>query len=182
MSKKFTQIPVDTFQKLQLNAGVICTGFAVETGTVSGVLGATSGGISFKATPNFKDKGDDIDNCPKNTKELKEIDFWEALMSGTLVSIDEVSTKSLVAMATVSGKKITPANELKVEDFNTLWWVGDYSDEDGKFLAIEMKNALSTGGFSLQTEDKNKGKFAFEYMAHYSLNNTDEVPFNIYIG
>ena len=42
-------------------------------------------------------------------------------------------------------------------------------------------NALSTGGFQIQTGDKTKGQFAFEYTAHYSMKNQDKVPFEIYI-
>lgn len=67
---KFTKIPSDTFQKLQINAGILTTDFTPATGTVgeSGQIGATSGGINFTATPTFSDFGDDIDNCPKNIK------------------------------------------------------------------------------------------------------------------
>lgn len=179
---KFTQIPVGTVDKLQLNAGVICTSFSTTTGVVDGVLGATSGGVSFTATPSFYDLGEDIDNCPKNTKELKRLEQWEVKMSGTFVSVDTV-TASLLALSNAVDTKITGSNEIVTEDFNNLWWVGDYTSGEGEFIAIEMKNALSTGGFSLQTTDKNKGQFAFEFTAHTSLNDDGEnAPFNIYIG
>ena len=42
-------------------------------------------------------------------------------------------------------------------------------------------NALSTGGFKLQTADKAKGQMAFEYTAHYSMNAQETVPFEIYV-
>ena len=73
---KFTQIPIDTFKKLQLGAGLLTSEFNPATGelTASNIVGATSGGVSFEATPSFRDFGEDIDNCPKNTKELKELD------------------------------------------------------------------------------------------------------------
>lgn len=44
-----------------------------------------------------------------------------------------------------------------------------------------MLNALSTGGFQMQTADEAKGQFAFEYTAHYSMSAQDTVPFEIYI-
>ena len=46
---KFTRIPETTFQKLQLNAGILCSAFDPTTGEVeeSALLGATSGGVSF---------------------------------------------------------------------------------------------------------------------------------------
>ena len=63
---RFTKIPADTFQKLQLNAGIIATDFTPATGAIgeSGQIGATTGGISFNATPTYSDFGEDIDNCP----------------------------------------------------------------------------------------------------------------------
>lgn len=67
---KFTKIPSDAFQKLQINAGILTTDFTPATGTIgeAGQIGATTGGISFTATPTYKDYGEDIDNCPKNVQ------------------------------------------------------------------------------------------------------------------
>lgn len=46
---KFTRIPETTFQKLQLNAGILLSDFTPGTGTVEeeDILGATSGGVNF---------------------------------------------------------------------------------------------------------------------------------------
>ena len=76
---KFTQIPSTTFQELQLNAGILASEFAPATGTLTeaNILGASSGGVSFTATPSYIDMGDDVDNCPKNMLELKKLDDWE---------------------------------------------------------------------------------------------------------
>lgn len=183
---KFAQIPENVFKELQLGAGVLLNSFEPNTGamTMDAIKGATTGGIKFAATPTFIDFGEDIDNCPKNTKELKEIDAWDIKMSGNFVSVNAKNIQSMMAAADSAGNKITP-RDLKPEDFEDLWWVGDYSDknggENGGFVAIHMKNALSTGGFQIQTADKGKGQFAFEYTAFYSINNIDEVPFEVYI-
>ena len=71
---KFTKIPQNTFNELQLNAGILLKDFDVETGTFadSDIITATTGGIQINVKPTFEDYGDDIDNCPKNTKELKK--------------------------------------------------------------------------------------------------------------
>lgn len=187
---RFTKIPADTFQKLQLNAGIITTDFTPDTGSIgeSGQIGATTGGITFNATPTYSDFGEDIDNCPKNTKELKRLDEWEVTMSGTFVAADTEMAKRLVGAAdidTTDTTKITPRNDLAAADFKTIWFAGDYSDKNGKtnggFVAIKLINALSTGGFQLQTSDKAKGQFAFTFTAHYSIAAQDTVPFEIYI-
>lgn len=191
---KFTQIPTDTFKKLQLNAGILSTDFDPATGelTASNIIGATSGGVTFEATPSFTDFGEDIDNCPKNTKELKKLDSWEAKMSGSFVTMDTNVAMSVIGTAAVASNdptKVVPRNSVEAKDFKNIWWVGDYSDinEDGSsagkagFIAIKLINALSTGGFKIQSGDKAKGTFEFEYTGHYSSENIDTVPFEIYI-
>lgn len=187
---KFTKIPVDTFQKLQINAGVLTTDFTPATGTIgeAGQIGATTGGVNFSATPKYSDYGEDIDNCPKNTKELKKLDSWEVKMTGTFVNADTAIAKRLCGAAdigTTDTTKVTPRNDLKDADFDDIWLVGDYSDKNGEtnggFIAIKLINALSTGGFQLQTSDKAKGQFAFEFTGHYSMSAQDTVPFEIYI-
>ena len=187
---KYTQIPANTFKELQLNAGILTSNFAPTTGTVesNAILGATSGGISFTATPTYTDLGDDIDNCPKNMMELKKLESWEVKMSGTFLTVNTTQAKSLIATADIGNPdttKVTPRNDVALTDFEDIWWIGDYSDKNGAtnggYIAIHMMNALSTGGFQLQSGDKAKGQFAFEYTAHYSMDAPDTVPYEIYI-
>ena len=161
--------------------------FDPGTATVANesIIGATTGGVNFTATPAFSDYGEDIDNCPKNMKELKKLDSWGISMSGTYITVDANAVKALVGAADVSGNKITPRNDLKLTDFTDVWWVGDYSDQNGEtnggFVAIHMMNALSTGGFAIQSSDNGKGNFAFTYTAHYSMDAQDTVPFEVYV-
>lgn len=187
---KFTKIPSDAFQKLQINAGILTTDFTPSTGEVgaAGQIGATTGGVNFTATPTFTDFGEDIDNCPKNMKEFKRQDMVEAKMSGTFINADTKTAKLLCGAADIDASdttKVVPRADLKDSDFTDIWLVGDYSDKNGAknggFIAIHMLNALSTGGFQLKTADKAKGQFAFEFTAHYSLAEQDKVPYEIYI-
>ena len=184
---KYTKIPETTFKNLQLNAGVLLSAFNPESATVANesIIGATTGGVNFTATPTFSDYGEDIDNCPKNMKELKKLDAWEINMSGTYITVDANAVKTLVGAADVSGNKITPRNDLKLTDFTDVWWVGDYSDQNGEtnggYVAIHMMNTLSTGGFAIKSSDNGKGNFAFTYTAHYSMSAQDTVPFEVYV-
>lgn len=191
---KYTKIPTDTFKNLQLNAGVLLKSFDVETQTLAAdsIIGATSGGVSFTAVPSFIDFGEDIDNCPKNMKELKKLESWEVKMSGTFASVTKALAKTLVGAGDVDGSdgtKIVPRNDLAQADFSDVWWVGDYSEvnEDGTstgkagFIAIHLLNSLSTGGFSIQSSDKGKGQFEFEFTGHYSMEDQDKVPFEVYV-
>lgn len=189
---KYTKIPATAFQNIQMNAGILLKDFNPATATIDGILGATSGGVTFNASPTFSDYGEDIDNCPKNTLELKKLDSWEAKMSGTFISVTAALAKDLVAAAEIDSDDAThiiPRNDILATDFTDLWWVGDYSDinEDGTdgeqagFCAIHVMNALSTGGFQIKSTDKGKGQFSFEYTGHYKMSEQDKVPFEIFV-
>lgn len=54
---KFTIIPATTFKNIQLNAGILVRGFDPDTQEITGLLGATTGGVNFTATPTFEDFG-----------------------------------------------------------------------------------------------------------------------------
>ena len=187
---KFTKIPETAFQELQLNAGILLSSFTPSTATVTAenILGATSGGVNFTATPTYSDFGEDIDNCPKNMLELKKLDSWEVKMSGTFVTVDTSLAKILIGAADIGTSdttKIIPRNDVTETDFTDLWWVGDYSDKNGDtnggFVAIHMLNGLSTGGFQIQSGDNAKGQFSFEFTGHYSMDDQDKVPFEVYV-
>lgn len=188
---RYTKLAPNAFEKIQMNAGLLASDFTPATGALNEakILGVTSGGISFTATPEFSDFGEDIDNCPKNTMELKRVQDVEVKISGTFAAIDRTLAKLLMSAADVDTSdttKVTPRKELDIaNDFLDIWLIGDYSDKtgptNGGYIAIRMLNALSTGGFQIQTTDREKGKFAFEFMGHYSYNNPDVVPYEIYI-
>ena len=177
----YTKIAADTFQKLQLNAGVICTKFDVTKPAEiadENILFATSGGANFTAVPTYTDYGEDIDNCPTNMMELKRLDSWEVKLAGTALSIDANSAKLLTGAADVSGTAVKPRNDVDLSDFSEIWWVGEYGQSG--CLAIRLMNALSTGGFALQTGNKAKGTFEFELTGHYSMDAQDTPPFEIH--
>lgn len=190
---KFTQIPTDTFSTLQLNAGILIkgsTGFDPATGTVTtaNLLGATTGGINATCIPSFVDFGEDIDNCPKNTKELKKLDSWECKIAATFVTVSTTIAKLMLGAADIGATdttKITPRVDLEQSDFEDVWFVCDYSDKNGAtnggFVAIHLMNALSTAGFSLQTTDKEKGQFSVEFTGHVSIAEQNVVPMEFYI-
>lgn len=188
MGLKFTKAPDDTFQKLQLNAGILVDGFTPATGVIGNILGATSGGINFASNPSYTDFGEDVDNVPNNMKELKHLDAFDPSMSGTFLTVTPSVVKMLAAAADIDGTdstKIVPREKLIDSDFTDLWWIGDYSDKNtgnnAGFLAIHLINALNTSGFQIQSGKNAKGQMSFEFHGHYSLADQDIVPFEIYV-
>lgn len=184
---EYTQVPADVFEKLNENAGILCTSFNTATGEATGQVAATTGGVNVTCTPTYIDYGEDIDNCPKNTKELKKIDDVECKMSGTFVSIDETLMQKLIGASTLTTTgtgdsalhKIVPNKKIASTDFHTLWYVTDYGE--GGFIAIKLIDGLSNTGFALQTTDKGKGQFAFEFIGHKSIETPDTIPMEFYI-
>lgn len=185
---KYTQVPSDTFEKLQLNAGILVDAFTPSTGVIGNIMGATTGGVSFASNPSYTDFGEDIDNVPNNMLELKHLQAFDPAMSGTFLTVTPAVAKSLAAAADIDGvdtTKVVPRQKLLTTDFDEVWWIGDYSDKNtgntAGFIAIRLMNALNTSGFQIQSTKDGKGTMSFEFHGHYSIEAQDTVPFEIYV-
>lgn len=185
----YSQLREDTLSTLAINAGVLVRAFDLQTRKYAkrDIVGATTGSLTFNAKPGYTDFGEGINNCPKNTKGLKRLDSWDIRMTGTLVTCDTEAGRMLAAQADIDGEShIVPRSALDVaKDFGDLWFLVDYGDVNSGdmpgLLAIHMTDAMSTGGFQLQTSENNKAQFPFEFTSHYSLDEPDAVPFEIYV-
>lgn len=181
---KFTKIPQSTFDELQINAGILVKDFDVVTGTFadSDMISATTGGITINVKPTYEDFGEDIDNCPKNTMELKRITETEVSISTTALNINEALLLFMLGAADKDQTTgaIKPRKDLKTTDFSTIWWIGDLSD--GGYIAIKISNALSTDGFSIKTTDKGKGNVSLTLTGHTSIYAQDVIPAEFYLG
>ena len=118
-------------------------------------------------------------------KELKKLVSWEAKASGTFVTADTAAAKRLTGAADVSGNRVTPRMSLEDADFGDIWIVGDYSEyngaQNGGWAAVKLKNALSTGGFSIETADGDRARFAFSFTAHGSVAAQGDAPFELWL-
>lgn len=180
---RFTKIPQNTFEALQLDAGVLLTTFNPASPNMQDedIICATTGGISITCTPNFSDFGDDVDNVPPNMKELKHLDGWETGISTTGLHTTPKAIRTSLGCADIDdndGTRIIPRAKLSQDDFKDIWWVGDKAN--GGFVAVKLMNALSTGGFSLQTTKNGKGTVALDITGHVSINAQDVVPMEFY--
>lgn len=177
---KFNKITQEQFNEIQVEAGVLLKSFNPEAESPeiddSAIICATTGGVTANCTPSFSDYGEDIDNVPKNTLELKMVDDYDCSFAFTSLGVSETSIKLNLGAADIDPEthKITPRRYLKKEDFSDVYWVGERAD--GGMVAIVLKNALSTGGFSLKTNKKGKGQVATTLTGHVSIENPDEVP------
>lgn len=184
MAWKATRVSADFYNSVQKEAGILLNTFDVTNPVEpadENIITATTGGISISCVPETQDIFEDIDNVPNNTAEGKDITGWNVTLSTTALETNE-DTIALALGASEVGENggISPRRNYKLDDFKTLYWVGDMADET-KLLCAVIKNAVSTGGFSLQTSKNGKGQLSLEFTGHTRLDNQEEIPAEFYI-
>ena len=185
MARRFTQVKPDAFKDIQVEAGVITTDFNPANPILdrTKIICVTSGGINPVCKPTYSDYFEDLDNVPNDTMEGKQVDSWECSLATTMVDVTPAGVKLGLGAADIDSNdqtRITPRSSLRLSDFTpSIWWVGDRAD--GGFFAIQMLNALSTEGFSLQKTKKGKGTIGLTIKGHFSMNAVDTVPMNFYV-
>lgn len=180
---RFTAIPQDTFESLQLDAGVLLKNFdpANPGFEDEDLVTATTGGITVTATPTFSDQFEDVDNAPNGVKEGMKLDSWDTSIATTGINTSPEMIKLALGCADIdpnNASKVTLRRDVLQTDFTTIWWVGDRAD--GGCVAVKLKNALSTGGLSLQTSKNGKGQTSITLTGHVSINAQDEMPMEFY--
>ena len=180
MAGRFTKIPRDTFDALQTDAGVLLKRFNPSNPVfdLDDIICATTGGINPSCVPTYSDMFEDVDNAPNNTMEGKHLDGWDCKIATTGLGTSPELIRLSLGAADVDGTKVTPRMQIKLTDYTDIWWVGDKAN--GGFVAVRLMNALSTGGFSLQTTKNGKGTVSLEITGHVSIQAQDVVPMEFY--
>lgn len=192
--KNTTGLRPESFQKIQLNAGIMLKNFDYSTATDASalaaliktakeegtaLLGATRGGGTFTCTPETRE----IEADGKRNAFVGStiFDGWTIKLSTTLLEISPENLKTaLPGAATVAaGKKttLTLSNNVSDSDYiKNLIWIGDIGDG---YLLIDLQNALNTSGITLTFTDKGEGTLPVEFTAHAAELNDDAMPFTI---
>ena len=187
----------ETYQNLQLNAGVFLVGFdassykdageledaildALEEGT--NILGATIGGGTFTAEPTMRQI--EADGARYAVIGSTVNDMWTIKLSTTLKEVTPENFKRALVSCDIDTSKpnvktLTVRTDIKDSDYiPKLSWVGDTSKG---FVMIELDNALNLSGASFTFTDKGEGTLPVEFQAHHSeLKNMDKAPFRIH--
>ena len=176
-----TGATLDTYKKLQLDAGVflvdfsysnitdstaLATAIATAMSTASNYLGATRGGGTFEAVPDVREI--EVDGVHSPFVGSTKINSWDIKLTTTLIEVtpDHVAKALGAASVATSGKKTTITINNQYTDSNyieNLCWVGDTSEG---LVLIEIDNALNTNGFTLTFTDQGEGTFPVEFKAH----------------
>lgn len=189
-----------TFDKLQLNAGIVLKNLTYSsvtdatalktaianivtggTSPIGTLVGATRGGGTFTVTRETRTP--EVDGMRYPFKGSDFVDSIDAYLSTTLIEVTPDNIDDLLATGTVttSGKKktIKMGTAITTSDYLTnICWVGDLAD--GQMVLICLKNAINTADFSFTYTDKGEGTLAAEFHARQaSVNDYDEAPFEI---
>lgn len=191
-----TSLRPETFDNLQLNAGVFLFNFdadshkdaaaledavlaALEAGT--DILGATIGGGSFNATPAIRQIEADGMRYPVVGSTVN--DMWTVNLSTTMKEVTPENFKRALMSCDMTKEgnvtKLTVRTDIMPTDYiPKLCWVGDTSKG---FVLIELDNVLNIAGASFTFTDKGEGQIPVEFQAHVDdLYKMDEAPFRIY--
>lgn len=195
-----TALRSDTFNKLQLNAGILLKNLTYSSVTdsaalktaianiVSGgtspigtMIGATRGGGTFTVTRELRTP--EIDGMRYGFKGSDFVDSADAYISTTLVEVTPDNITDLLGSGkkTTSGKVTTIKMDTAIDasDYLTnICWVGDLAD--GQMVLICLKNAINTADFTFTYTDKGEGTLAVEFHARQAtVSDYDEAPFEV---
>lgn len=198
-----TPLRSETFQNLQLNAGIfianadyssianastlktaianLIAGSSSGLGANAKLLGATRGGGSFTVTREIRVP--EADGRRYGFKGDSFVDSVEAQLSTTLIEITKDTFLTALAGSTITGS--SPKQTIKLgtaigtSDYLTnVCWIGDLAD--GKLLLICLNNALNTADLTLTFTDKGEGTIPVEFHAKQAgVNDYDTAPFEI---
>ena len=184
----FNQVTSDELDHIQINAGMLLNSFDPDSPaapTAANIISATTGGITASCIPQFEDFGEDIDNCPNNTREMKRITGYDCTLATTLLDMTEDTFKLSVGAAIKNAAtaehpaSVEPRAQVAVQDFQDIWFVSE--KVNSKIIAIQLENALSTGGFVYKTQKNGKGQLTVTWTGHIAISNPDSIPMKFYI-
>ena len=184
----FNVVTSDELNNIQVNAGMLLKSFdptSPAAPTAANIISATTGGITASCVPQFEDFGQDIDNCPNNTKEMKKIVGWDCTFATTLLDMNEDSFKLALGSATKYSEttsrpaSVEPRAQVAQQDFADIWFVSERVDD--KIIAIQLKNALSTGGLVYKTQKNGKGQLTVTFTGHIAISNPEVIPMAFYL-
>ena len=186
----FTGLSKNTPKHLQLDAGAFLKNYDVTkdtwaTAKETKLLGATVGGGSFSAVPTVRNI--EVDGVKGAVKGLTAIDEWVVTLTANVKEITAETLKMALAGG-VSAAADTPAGYTKITakgsiddtDYaDNITWVGRLSGSADPVIIV-VKNALATNGLTISFADKSEGMIPVTVTGHYSLDDLETPPFDIY--
>lgn len=191
MAKGFTGLTDKTSKNLLLDSGAFFINYDITTDTfktakdAGKLLGATRGGGSFSAVPEFRNI--EVDGLAGASKGFTVIDAWEVRMGANVIEVNAKIIETALAAANNTydidsdSDKVTGKGTVDLTDYiDNVTFVGKRLGYDAPVI-IQVFNALNTNGLSLTTSDKGESVIALDFQGHYDVIGDDTPPFAIYI-
>lgn len=177
------QIPTDTFENLAKGAGMLALNFTPSSPaslTAENILCATSGGNQLSCVPTIIDHAEGIDNAKTGMLEMQEVTGYEVTLSFACKTVNMTMLGIAMGLSSTSGTKIAPKHGmLTATDVRDLWLIVPQTNK--KCFAACIKNAFSTGGLDMQTENDGNGSLNITLKGMYKMAEQDTVPLECYV-
>lgn len=181
---KATRITEDAATKMQVSSGLLLNRFDISSPKEpadADIITETTGDYSITCVPETEDMFADVNNAPLNTMEGKRINGWNCGLTVEALSVTEEMLKLALGASEVgSDKGVHPRTQYKIDDFKSLYWIGDMMDENKLFVVV-MDHTVSTGGLSFTSTNKGKGRLGLTLTPHASIADAEKVPMGFYI-
>lgn len=180
---KAKKVAEDAANNIQVDAGLLLSTFDVTNPVEpddDDIVCATTGDYNITCVPTVEDFFADVNNAPTNTKEGKRITGWTSGLTINCLEVTEDTIKlSLGASKVTATGGIKPRDQYEIEDFKSLYWIGDMVDAD-KLFVVKMDDTVNTGGLSFSAKNNGKGQLALSLTPHATLGSS-EVPMEFWI-
>ncbi|MBQ7868570.1 MAG: hypothetical protein IJ354_10585 [Clostridia bacterium] len=191
-----TGLRPETYEKLQLDAGIFLIGYtlpetvvdaatmkqeiAKEINAGTHLLGATRGGGTFRCVPTMR--GIEADGKRSEFVGSMVNDGWDVRLTTTLIEMTGENFKRAFPSAEMTGDAaktvIKPKTAITKDDYKSLMWIGETSM--GAML-INLTNAMNVAGAQFTFTDKGEGELPVEFRAFQStVLNQDYAPCEIH--
>lgn len=188
MPKVFSGFTTKTKEHLLLDAGAFFKNYDMEKDTFDSavkagkLLGATKDGGEFSAVATIRQI--EVDGVKGRAKGLEVIDFWDVSLKANVLEVKKETLMAALCAAKVEELeeyyKISAKNNIEDSDYiDNITWVGTLSGAD-KPAIIQVYNALNTDGLKLTTKDKDQAVISMTFYGHYTQEDLDTPPFDIY--
>ena len=188
--KTYSGYTAETSKNLLLDAGAFFVNFDIDVDsfdtavTAGKLLGATRGGGSFSAVPEFRSI--EVDGVKGKAKGLQVIDSWEVKMSSNVLEITRESLANALASSELDTDTnleydiINAKNRVELTDYiDNITYVGTRSGSADPVI-IQIYNVLNKIGLTLETADKGESVVAMEFEGHYDDSDLERPPFSIF--
>lgn len=187
--KTYSGFNENTVNNLLLDAGAVYVNYDIEQPHASQkdkLLGATSGGNTFEAVPEYRQI--EVDGVKGKAKGLSILESWEVNLQTNMLEFREETYKYALAAIesaeqTIDGNEYTEIkarNYVLDEDYlDNVTFIGTVSGSASPVI-IQVYNALNMEGLSINNVDGSDIVAQLKFEGHYDAGNLDNPPFAIY--